>query len=105
MAETSCGSKGARLYCGEAGPAIGKAFMIVKRVPVSRVYDPPGHCIYCGKTEADGAALSREHIIPLGLSGELVYRKASCECCREKTQAAETSCLRHTWLAARTHLE
>src|SRR5215216_5459596 len=33
-----------------------------------------GHCIYCGCLEK----LEREHIVPLGLSGNAVLQQASC---------------------------
>lgn len=40
-------------------------------------YDPIGRCVYCGATEE----LTREHIIPLALGGDLILPKSSCRAC------------------------
>ena len=45
-----------------------------------------GKCIYCGSTDI---ALSREHVIPYGLWGDLVLGHASCDACARKTSAIE----------------
>jgi hypothetical protein len=55
-----------------------------------RRYPAVNRCIYCGSTED----LSREHIIPFGLSGTATLRKASCERCRKITGALELKLLR-----------
>ena len=54
-------------------------------------YPPANRCVYCGTTYGD---LSREHIIPFGLGGNLIIPKASCEPCRKITHHFETTCLR-----------
>jgi HNH endonuclease len=53
------------------------------------VYPPVGRCIYCGKTDGK---LSREHIVPYSLNGNLVLPEASCERCAKKTQKIEEIC-------------
>ena len=50
-------------------------------------YDPPGRCIYCPST--GDPSLHREHIIPKGLRGRLVFREASCAQCGSETSAFE----------------
>lgn len=54
-------------------------------------YSPVGRCIYCGN---DTVKLSREHIIPLGLGGNLTLPRASCEKCADVTKRFERTCLR-----------
>ena len=49
-----------------------------------------GSCIYCDATDR----LTREHIIPFGLSGTGVLLDASCERCRNTTSAFELAVLR-----------
>lgn len=49
-----------------------------------------GYCIYCNAT----VHLSREHIVPFGLSGTAVLQSASCETCRKATSAFEAAVLR-----------
>lgn len=44
-------------------------------------------CIYCG---AQGETLSKEHIIPRSLGGNLVLKKASCSKCSKITSKSET---------------
>lgn len=51
---------------------------------------PIGYCIYCGAAEN----LSREHIIPHGLSGTAVLQKASCPDCSKITGNFELKVLR-----------
>jgi hypothetical protein len=67
-----------------------------------RVYGPANFCIYCGRKE-DGLALTREHIIPIGLGGGLVFLKASCDDCRNITREIETTCLRKMLLPYRLY--
>lgn len=57
-------------------------------------------CIYC---EAIGV-LSREHIVPAGLSGEWVLPKASCQECAKITSKVELHLLRGHWLPHRVRL-
>jgi hypothetical protein len=52
-------------------------------------YRPVGHCIYCFGTEN----LTREHIVPFGLSGSAVLPAASCDRCRNITSAFELQVL------------
>jgi hypothetical protein len=50
-------------------------------------------CIYCGLMPPD-VKLTKEHIIPDGLGGDLTYVDASCLRCNKKTQAFEGPALR-----------
>lgn len=61
-----------------------------------------GKCIYCGLT---GEPLSREHIIPQGLNGELTLIAASCPRCRDITSEFEQEVLRNTFGPARIALQ
>ncbi len=65
-----------------------------------KTYPSIGHCIYCGSDRK----LSREHIIPFGLGGNLVFTDASCDQCARVTSDFERYCLRNMFLAARTHM-
>ncbi len=47
-----------------------------------------GRCIYCG-TPGDDASLTEEHIIPKGIGGRLIFDRASCRACQDKTGAFE----------------
>jgi hypothetical protein len=67
-------------------------------------YSEPGRCIYCGPEEGRGRALTSEHIIALGLGGNLVIPKASCFRCSKVTCKNEDAALRRMFSAARTHL-
>jgi hypothetical protein len=60
----------------------------IKRM--AKKYKPVGVCIYCGSKEK----LTDEHIIPLGLNGEIVLPKASCPKCNAVTSSFEQSVLR-----------
>lgn len=55
-----------------------------------RRYKPVGRCIYCQATDG----LTDEHIVPLGLGGQLLLPKASCRRCNEWTSKAERTCMR-----------
>ena len=48
-------------------------------------------CIYCG---AVNDKLSREHVIPFGLNGEIVLQKASCDDCAKLTSQFERNVLK-----------
>lgn len=52
-----------------------------------------GQCIYCGGT----SGLSREHVLPYGLGGDLVLNEASCENCAKETGRVEQRLLRGHW--------
>ncbi len=54
-------------------------------------------CIYCGSQDN----LTNEHIIPYGLSGDLVLKNGSCSSCAEITSKLEGRLLRGHWLAYR----
>lgn len=56
-------------------------------------FDPVGRCIYCNSTTAP---LSREHIVPFGLGGDLILPQASCAACAKVTGAIEGYCLGKT---------
>ena len=47
-------------------------------------------CMYCGETEN----LTKEHIIPLGMGGDLVFPKSSCKKCARITSLDERKVLR-----------
>jgi hypothetical protein len=53
-------------------------------------FDPVNQCIYCGARDQ----LSDEHIIPLGLSGNLILPRASCPLCSQMTSRFEGQVLR-----------
>ena len=58
---------------------------------------PLGECIYCGSVDG----LCDEHVLPFGLSGNLVLVKASCQECAKKTSKLEGQLLRGPWWPAR----
>jgi len=69
---------------------------------LARVKLPPvGHCIYCGRTDN----LSREHIIPFGLNGNVVLLAASCARCQKITASFEREVLRGSMRAIRVRLQ
>jgi HNH endonuclease len=67
----------------------------------ARVFQPANRCIYC---EDGRAPFTREHVIPRGLGGGIIFPKASCEECRKITHDIETYCLRGPWLSHRLNL-
>src|SRR5262245_38540988 len=67
-----------------------------------KIYSAPGRCIYGSGPDHDNV-LSREHILPRGLRGGLIFLKASCENCRKITQKIEETCLRRMLLPYRLH--
>ena len=52
------------------------------------VVPPVGRCIYCDATARTGR-LTKEHVIPKLLAGNLTLRKASCDACAAITRAFE----------------
>lgn len=74
-----------------------------------RVFEPIGRCIYCDAISRypSGGKLTREHIVPRGLEGQLIFREASCESCRAITHGFETRLLRGALhgLRLRSHLK
>lgn len=65
----------------------------------NRKYPPVGFCIYC----RDTSGLSREHILPFGLSGTAELPKVSCERCRKITGQLEQIVLRGPMWAVRVY--
>src|SRR5258705_11293662 len=51
------------------------------------LFDPVGHCIYCGATKYTQQAdrpLGQEHIIAEGMGGTLILPEASCKECEAR---------------------
>ncbi len=61
-----------------------------------------GKCIYCGTTDTP---LTKEHVIPLSLKGEMILGKASCDSCRAITSKYERNPIRDNWMEARACLD
>ena len=73
-----------------ADPAQGREFLVLD----GRSFHA-GKCIYCGRT---GGRLTKEHILPFGLSGSAVIQEASCESCAAITGRFEQKLQRgHLW--------
>lgn len=70
--------------------------------PGTTTYAPVGCCIYCGATSG---RLSREHIIPYALGGDLVLPYASCAKCADITKKFEQVCAREVLGPARIRLK
>ena len=66
-----------------------------------RVFKPANRCIYC---EEGKPPITREHVMPRGLGGGIIYPKASCEECRKVIHEVETYCLRGPFLSHRLEL-
>lgn len=62
---------------------------------------PVGHCIYCGARDG----LSKEHIVPFGLSGTAVIPDASCTRCSTITGEFERKVLRGPMVEVRKYLK
>lgn len=58
-----------------------------------KVFKTIGRCIYCGR-KGHAERLTREHVIPKGLNGSLIFLGASCEACRVTTARFEEEVLR-----------
>ncbi|MBB5469186.1 hypothetical protein HDG32_005333 [Paraburkholderia sp. CI2] len=58
-----------------------------------KTYTPVGRCIYCGSKER----LSKEHIIPAGLRGDMILPRSSCEKCAGITSSYEGHIQRGIW--------
>jgi hypothetical protein len=64
----------------------------------AKTFTAANRCIYC----PDGKPpFTREHIVPQGLGGGLIFPKSSCEKCRRVTHEIETYCLRGILLSHR----
>ena len=66
----------------------------------NRRYDPVGHCIYCGVKNN----LSKEHILPFGLSGTAILPHSSCSNCAKVTGEQERRVLRGFMWDVRVYL-
>lgn len=64
-----------------------------------RVLSRVGRCIYCARPDR----LTKEHIIPFGLSGTDVLLDASCQDCAKETGRLEARLLRKIYLPIRIH--
>jgi hypothetical protein len=64
----------------------------------AEVFAPANRCIYCTDGEPP---FTREHVIPRGLGGSMVFPRASCERCRRIILDIETYCLRGPFLSHR----
>lgn len=54
-------------------------------------YPAVGRCVYCG---TPSGPLTKEHVLPFGLNGNLVLPDASCEACAKITSEVERRVLR-----------
>jgi len=64
-------------------------------------YDRPGRCIFCG----DGAAeLTKEHILPKAIDGDMVIPKATCDICQKNVGKMEDRIHRRQLLGPRSYL-
>lgn len=61
------------------------------------VFLPYGKCIYCGMKNPS----TDEHIIPFGLSGDMILKNASCTSCAKITSKIEQDILRGPFLGVR----
>jgi hypothetical protein len=69
----------------------------------AKVFGPLGYCMY--GPDHSKEKLTREPVIPRGLSGGIILRGSSCEDCRKKTHKFETECLAKNWKLFRTELD
>jgi hypothetical protein len=70
-----------------------KSAMRRRSVSIAKTYPPVGECIYCGDRHS---TLTREHIVPYGLGGNMILPRASCHTCADITKRFEQKCLRMT---------
>lgn len=68
-----------------------------QKVLDGKVYSPVGKCIYCGSVEN----LTKEHILPHGLSGTAILLLSSCKTCARITGNIEQTVLRGSLWPAR----
>lgn len=66
-------------------------------------FPPLNRCMYCG-ADGRGAKLSREHIFPFGLGGNVTLPSSSCKSCAAITGSFEQNFLRGILHSARIHL-
>jgi hypothetical protein len=65
------------------------------------ISEPINFCIYCG--ERDNAKLTKEHVAPEGLKGDVILYKASCIECARLTGYSEMRTLRGPLAVVREH--
>lgn len=75
--------------------------MKLRTLPENKTYDPLGKCIYCRTPEPASPLYTREHIVAYGLRGNLVFRRAVCKTCKDKTHEIEDFCLKETFKVPR----
>jgi hypothetical protein len=75
--------------------------MALRFQTATKRYPSPGVCIYCGRADVK---LTDEHIVPLGLGGNLVFEKSSCVGCAKVTGNVEQQCLRGMFAPLRARL-
>lgn len=75
--------------------------MTVKR-RAGHCFEAVNRCIYCGAADK---WLTKEHIVPLGLGGNLILPKSSCTDCAKITHAFEYTTLRTTLGILRMRLD
>ncbi|HXA23965.1 MAG TPA: hypothetical protein VNW90_16895 [Acetobacteraceae bacterium] len=70
---------------------------------LGNAYAGLGRCIYCGTIPKLPERLTKEHIIPFGLSGPYYINAASCASCARRTQKIEEICLQDMLLPMRVY--
>lgn len=70
-------------------------------------YPAANICIYCralvNSPHAPTERLSDEHVIPMGIGGNLILPRASCKKCADITSGIETRCIQKLFDPGRTH--
>ena len=76
-------------------------------LPESKTYLPgAGRCIYCWPTKLSTEGLTKEHIIPKALRGNLILHRAACrDCASAINKQIENPTLQRMWSTPRTHLK
>jgi hypothetical protein len=80
----------------EAGMSLGRVSHLRSDAPWTATI---GRCIYCGST----IGLTKEHVIPYGLGGDILLLKASCRDCKDVIDKFETRIIKHDWKMHRAH--
>lgn len=76
-----------------------------RNLPISKlapkVFKPANRCIYC----PDGKPpFTKEHVVPKGMGGGMIFPKASCTTCQKIINEIETYCMRGPFLSHRLKL-
>ena len=66
----------------------------------AKVFKPAGCCICCSNGKP---SYTREHVMPRGMGGGIIFPEASCEECRRTIFYIETYCMRGPFLSHRLH--